>query len=538
MQLTATDGLSLHVTVSGPEGAPVILAIHGYPDDSSLWDGVAALLSDRFRFVRYDVRGAGQSGVPAQRSGYLLDQLVRDVRTVADAVSPDAPVHLLAHDWGSIQGWHAVTSDWADERIATWTSISGAHLDTSAAWLRKGRGGALKQLRHSWYMLFFKAPLLPVLAWRSGAFRAVVARSEGRAVAGSWSVGDGVRGLELYRANILTRTEPAPPPTSVPTQVIMPTGDAYVTEALQRAMPASDVVFRPVTGRHWIARTNPSVVARMVEELVTGTVPRQPLAVITGGGSGIGRETAKAFAAKGHRVVVCDLHLDTASTTAREVGGAAYAVDVADEAAVQDFAKQVIAEHGVPDVIVNNAGIGMAGGFLDTGVEDWDRIIDINLRGVINGCRAFLPAMVERGEGGHVVNLSSVLGYLPSRETPAYAVTKAGVLMLSQCLEAEFAEHDIHVSAICPGVVHTNIITTSRFLGRSAAEEAQAQQKVDKLYARRHYTPDKVAAQIVRAVQERRVVVPVTPESKVAYALSRISPALLRTLASKELIPS
>ena len=101
--------LRLHVTEQGDPDAPTVVLVHGYPDNSSIWDGIAERLAGRFRVVRYDVRGCGESETPKDRRDYSLDQLGADLAAVVRAVSPNVPVHLVAHDWGSIQAWHAVT---------------------------------------------------------------------------------------------------------------------------------------------------------------------------------------------------------------------------------------------------------------------------------------------------------------------------------------------------------------------------------------------------------------------------------------------
>jgi NAD(P)-dependent dehydrogenase (short-subunit alcohol dehydrogenase family) len=116
-----------------------------------------------------------------------------------------------------------------------------------------------------------------------------------------------------------------------------------------------------------------------------------------------------------------------------------------------------------------------------------------------------------------------------------YATSKAGVLMFSDCLRAELAHAGIGVSAICPGIVHTNIVRTTTFSGVSAEEEAAKQAKFDKLYKARRYTPDKVAKQIVKAVVTDRAVMPVTPESYQGYYLSRFAPSLMRRMAKLDL---
>jgi NAD(P)-dependent dehydrogenase (short-subunit alcohol dehydrogenase family) len=201
---------------------------------------------------------------------------------------------------------------------------------------------------------------------------------------------------------------------------------------------------------------------------------------------------------------------------------------------MEDFAKRVIADHGVPDVVVNNAGIGIAGSFLDTSAADWQRIVDVNLLGVVHGCRLFGAAMAERLEGGYIVNVASAAAFTPSRMLGAYATTKAAVLMLSECLGAEFADAGIGVSAICPGIVNTPITASTRYVGLSEAEQRAKAESIKKQYVRRNYPPSKVASAIVKAVQQRTPVVPVTPEAVGARMLSRISPAAMRRLARVE----
>jgi NAD(P)-dependent dehydrogenase (short-subunit alcohol dehydrogenase family) len=266
---------------------------------------------------------------------------------------------------------------------------------------------------------------------------------------------------------------------------------------------------------------------------------RGKLLVITGGGSGIGRETALAFARRGAEVVLSDVNLVAAKETAAmidEAGGAAHAyqLDVADEAAVHAHADEVTERHGVPDILINNAGIGQAGPFLATPSESFARVIGINLYGVVNGCRAFGEKMVKRGSGGHIVNLSSMAAYVPQQSFTAYSTSKAAVFMFSDCLRAELAEAGIGVSTICPGIVHTNIVANTQFSGVSAKTEAEKQQKFDRLYQKRHYTPDKVAECIVAAVAKKKSIVPVTPEAHVTYHVRRLVPALGRWLAARK----
>ena len=129
MRVTSTDGTSIAVHASGNPGGPTVVAVHGYPDNHSVWDGLADELGGEYRVVTYDVRGAGESDAPADRRGYRMDRLVDDLVAVVDAVSDGRPVHLIAHDWGSIQCWPALTDPRLAGRIASYLSVSGPSLD-------------------------------------------------------------------------------------------------------------------------------------------------------------------------------------------------------------------------------------------------------------------------------------------------------------------------------------------------------------------------------------------------------------------------
>jgi 2-hydroxycyclohexanecarboxyl-CoA dehydrogenase len=244
--------------------------------------------------------------------------------------------------------------------------------------------------------------------------------------------------------------------------------------------------------------------------------------LITGAGSGIGAATAKAFAERGAIVLCADLDLAAAEKTAAkcEERGAtraqAYAVDVADRTAMEALADEV----GAVDVLVNNAGVGMTGRFTAMNEADWTWIRGVNLDGVVNGCAAFGPAMLAAGRG-HVVNLSSALGYTPTATEPAYVTTKAAVLALSRCLRADWADQGVGVSAICPGVINTPIIDTTRFLGDQ--DDPKVRRRTTRLFRRGH-KPEAVAAAIVKAVERNRPVVPVGFEAWFGWWMHRYLP--------------
>lgn len=164
MRVTSTDGVGLAGYEHGDPSRPTIVAVHGYPDNHSVWDGVVAILAERYRVVTYDVRGSGASDKPRVRAAYRIPQLVEDLGALLDAVSPDRPVHLLGHDWGSIQCWAAICSEPFATRVASYTSISGPSLDHAAVWLRAAGhhpGAALRQVLESYYTVLFQAPGLP-----------------------------------------------------------------------------------------------------------------------------------------------------------------------------------------------------------------------------------------------------------------------------------------------------------------------------------------------------------------------------------------
>jgi NAD(P)-dependent dehydrogenase (short-subunit alcohol dehydrogenase family) len=256
--------------------------------------------------------------------------------------------------------------------------------------------------------------------------------------------------------------------------------------------------------------------------------------LVTGSGSGIGRETALAFAARGAKLFLCDVNetgLEESARAARRSGGTVHTrvVDVSGRAAMAEYAEVVHAEVGAVDVLVNNAGVGLGGGFLDTSLEDWDWILSINLWGVIHGCHSFIPQMVAANRGGHIVNVASAAGLLAPADLAAYATTKYAVVGLSEAFREELRPHGIGVSTICPGVINTPITRSSRLRGPSASSRAE----LVAMYERRNYGPEKVATAIVDAVLEDRGLVPVTPEAWAMYALKRALPETTSRLVQR-----
>lgn len=256
-------------------------------------------------------------------------------------------------------------------------------------------------------------------------------------------------------------------------------------------------------------------------------------ALVTGAASGIGRATALALARRGARLAVCDVNdagLEAVAGELRSLGAEVLArrVDVARAEDVEAFAATVHERVEAVDLLVNNAGVGLGGGALHTSLEDWRWIVGINLFGVIHGCHFFVPAMVRRGRGGHVANVSSAAGYVASDALAAYATTKFGVLGLSEALRQELRPHGIGVTTVCPGIINTPITTSSPLRGPESTPEWRAY--MVEVYRRRNYPPERVAENILRAIQRNRAVAPISPEAWVMYALKRLSPGMVAWL--------
>ncbi|MFD5119757.1 SDR family oxidoreductase [Streptomyces sp. NPDC058385] len=575
----STGGIELCVAELGDPTRPTVVLVHGYPDSKEVWSEVAERLADRFHVVLYDVRGHGRSTAPTPlRGGFTLEKLTDDFLAVADAVSPDEPVHLVGHDWGSVQSWEFATVQRTEGRIASFTSMSGPSLDHFGHWIKKRMarptprrvGQLLGQGAKSWYVYMLHTPVLPELAWRGPLGKRwpkILERME-KVPAGDYPTpslpSDAAHGAWLYRDNVRARlSRPrADAYAHVPVQLVLPLGDIFLSERLYDELElwAPGLVRRTLPAKHWVPRTRPDQLSAWITEFVLANEEREAgapaqrtkatgkhaerfggqLVLVTGAGSGIGRATAFAFAEAGARVVAVDRDTESATRTAEmaQLIGAPQAwaetVDVADEQAMEKLAEKVAAEYGIVDVLVNNAGIGLSGSFFDTTPEDWKKVLDVNLWGVIHGCRLFGKQMAERGQGGHIVNTASAAAFQPSKALPAYSTSKAAVLMLSECLRAELAGQGIGVSAICPGLVNTNITATARFAGVDAEEEKRRQKKSSRLYGLRNYPPEKVADAILTAVVRNQAVVPVTPEARGAHLMSRFAPKALRAVARLE----
>ncbi|GMV28131.1 MAG: putative short-chain dehydrogenase/reductase [Rhodanobacteraceae bacterium] len=245
--------------------------------------------------------------------------------------------------------------------------------------------------------------------------------------------------------------------------------------------------------------------------------------LITGGGSGLGRAIALRHAARGWRVLLADISLERAEAVAAEVRerGAqadAFYVDVASDDAVLALRDAVVARCGGVDHLYNNAGVASAGTLLQTPLDDWRWMLDVNLMSVVRGCQAFLPGMVAQG-GGHVINTASFAGVACAGGLSSYSVAKAGVIALSETLRAELAIADskVHVSVVCPSFFRTNLLENFRGPDKSRNMASRLMDKAAE-------TADDIAAAVVDAVTAGRfMIIPTAPE-RTRWRLKRFLP--------------
>ncbi|TVS84645.1 SDR family oxidoreductase [Mycobacterium helveticum] len=575
------DGVRIAAYDGGNREGPTVVLVHGFPDSHVLWDGVVPLLAERFRVIRYDNRGVGASSAPKAASEYTMERFADDFAAVTGALCPGRPVHVLAHDWGSVGVWEYLSRPGAGDRVASFTSVSGPSQDQLAAyifgglrrpWRPRAFARALSQALRLTYMAFFSVPLLAPLVLRLALTSRAVRRHlvdgipDDKIHHSAKLAADAARSVKTYRANYFrsfTRKRPIPV-VDVPVQLIVNTKDRYV-----RPYGYDDAVRwvprlwrRDIRAGHFSPMSHPQVMAAAVHDFADLAEGRQPgrallraqvgrprgdfgdtLVAVSGAGSGIGRETAFAFAARGAELVISDIDEASVKDTAAEIaarGGVAhsYVLDVSDGDAVEAFAERVTAEHGVPDIVVNNAGIGHAGGFLDTPAEEFDRVMDVNFGGVVNGCRSFARRLVERGTGGHIVNVASMASYSPLQSLSAYCSSKAAAFMFSDCLRAELDAAGVGLTTICPGVINTNIIKTTRIdapTGKGEQVDGRRGQ-LGMLFALRHYGPENVANAILSSTRKNKPIRPVAPEAYAFYAISRFAPQALRSTARLRVI--
>ena len=259
-------------------------------------------------------------------------------------------------------------------------------------------------------------------------------------------------------------------------------------------------------------------------------------AIVTGGASGIGRALAEELARRGCEVVLADLQIELAEEVVSKIntsGGKAKAVkiDVTDFSAMDHFVQETVKRTGRLDYIFNNAGIDISGQVNRLGIEDWNQIVDVNLRGVINGIQATYQIMMKQGFG-HIINTASMAGLMVGPGNVAYTTTKYAVVGLSKSLRAEAAQMGIRVSVLCPGLIRTPILEGGGKYGKWLMDipPEELQRMLEKL---RPMSPNLFAKKVLKSIAKNKAIIIVPSWWKLFWWINRVSPSLGILLAQK-----
>jgi NAD(P)-dependent dehydrogenase (short-subunit alcohol dehydrogenase family) len=242
------------------------------------------------------------------------------------------------------------------------------------------------------------------------------------------------------------------------------------------------------------------------------------------------------LAKRGCEVVLTDLQIESAEEVASEIrasGGKATAVkiDVTDFSAIEQLAQETVSRTGRLDFIFNNAGIVIGGLVNRLAIEDWNRIVDVNLRGVINGIQATYQIMTKQGFG-HIINTASMAGLIVGPGNVAYTTTKYGVVGLSKSLRAEAAQFGIRVSVLCPGVIRTPILKGGGKYGKMLIDTLPEEvgQMLEKL---KPMSPNLFAEKVLKSAAKNKAIIIVPSWWKLFWWIDRLSPSLGIFLAQK-----
>ncbi len=245
------------------------------------------------------------------------------------------------------------------------------------------------------------------------------------------------------------------------------------------------------------------------------------IAIITGGAGGIGKALAQEMAERGCRLVLADVNAELLEKTATELRAAgaqleAKTVDVRDAAQVQELVEGAFHDLGRIDYIFNNAGVNLCAELRDTTLEDWNLLIDVNLRGVVHGVHAAYPIMCKQGFG-HIVNTASAAGLVPAAAEGAYAATKHAVVGLSLALQIEAAAFGVKVSVVCPGLVDTPILDSTKYVKFDP-------DVIKNVAPEKPIPPRKAARRVLRGVERNQFYIVITTTAHVLWRLHRYMP--------------
>jgi len=257
---------------------------------------------------------------------------------------------------------------------------------------------------------------------------------------------------------------------------------------------------------------------------------------ITGAGSGFGAAIAHHYAALGWKVAVSDIDLGRAESTLRDLAeknpgfkGFAFRLDVTSDAEWLAFSERVNQEWDGLGILVNNAGVATGGNLEETPLKDWDWVIDIDLMGVVRGCKQFVSQFKQQGYG-HIVNMSSFAGIAGGPDIVSYGVAKAGVIALSEALRAELSTYSVGVTVVCPAFVKTDLLSTFR------SPDAKDKAKVTRWMEKSGVTADDVARQIDGAVESGQFLLLTHKDTRRYWLLKRWFPEIYFNMLKKTLL--
>lgn len=257
---------------------------------------------------------------------------------------------------------------------------------------------------------------------------------------------------------------------------------------------------------------------------------KNKVALVTGASSGIGEAIAVALAREGATVILTardKAKLEDVRQQCIKAGGDAWvhAAEVSDEQQMEALADAVHAKHPALDILINNAGVVMGGFTWEVESADWHRLHDINVMGVVHGIRAFVPKMIARRQGGHIVNMASVSGLVGTRGMGTYSASKFAVIGLSESLRMELHRNKIGVSVVCPGYVKTPIQSKVKMVG--TLDTPQGRERVEREFSKTTLMPEAVAARTLRAIRRNEFIASIGREAVMVRLLKRWAPSLL-----------
>jgi len=257
------------------------------------------------------------------------------------------------------------------------------------------------------------------------------------------------------------------------------------------------------------------------------------VAIVTGGATGIGKSICVYLARYGTKVIIVDRNLDEAKETesfiTSNVGyGKAVCVDVSNPQDMESLIENTMKDHGQIDFLFNNAGISINGEFQDISLEQWKRILDVNLWGVVYGCHYVYPIMIKQGFG-HIINTASLAGLIPGGLTTSYSASKHAVVGFSLTLRAEAKQYGIKVSALCPGYIRTNIQKTTLNVSEYLNSEKNKKMNADMKFP----TPEDCINQIMRGVKKNKGIIISPKKHKIYWWLHRIFPEFIPNMFNR-----